>query len=263
MSTVGTLHEPGAWQRGNDRKPPFAIAFIGLGALIIVLIGVWATVRGEPELLPRSLLMGAFFSTLAAYVYSTRVRSRHHESHIALTTYRRTRATEIRYSRTQHLLFTANIASLAAWATAGALEFTFTGEPPDPTLVAVWGACAALSAGCLLLIAVGRVQRGRLLLTEAGVHQEGQWGKSFLAWDSATGIEPAHDGRSATITLPAPEGAAPEKTGSPGLHINTSVFDLDRALVYHLLRHYLENPQDRAELGTNASLERIRSRAFR
>lgn len=273
MSTAETLDEPREWRSGHDRRPQCSIAFMGLATLIVVLTGAWAAARGQPELLPRSLLMGAFFSTLAAHVYATRVRSHHRDSDIARTTHRGKRATEICYSRAQHVIFAATLGSLAAWATAGALEFTFTGEPPNPALVTLWGACAALSAGCLLLIAVGRIRRGRLVLTEEGVHQEGRWGESFLAWDASSGIEPGHDGRIATIALLAPEGALQprstgrmarlEKPSSPGMHINTSVFDLDKALVYHLLRHYLETPQDRAELGTDASIERIRSRAFR
>lgn len=272
MSTTATLDEPREWRNGHDRRPQYAIAFMGLATLVVVLTGAWAATQGEPERLPRGLLMGAFFGTLAAHIYVTRARSHHRESNIARTTYRATPATEIRYSRAQHVIFTANLGSLAAWATAGALEFTFTGESPNPALIALWGICAAFSAGCLLLIAVGRIRRGRLLLTEAGIHQQGQWGESFLAWDAGSDIEAGHDGRTATIALPAPEGALQprstgwmarlEQTSSPGMHINTSVFDLDRALVYHLLRHYLENPQDRAELGTSASIERIRSRAF-
>jgi DNA-binding transcriptional LysR family regulator len=44
------------------------------------------------------------------------------------------------------------------------------------------------------------------------------------------------------------------------LRIYADFLAIDRVLLYHLLRFYNEHPQARVELGTPASIDRIRSR---
>jgi hypothetical protein len=53
-----------------------------------------------------------------------------------------------------------------------------------------------------------------------------------------------------------------QREDAPGIHILTEHFAVSPVPLFHLLRFYHEHPADRAELGTSASLQRLREGRF-
>ncbi|WP_425903020.1 hypothetical protein [Rhodococcus sp. DT1] len=133
--------------------------------------------------------------------------------------------------------------------------------------------------GCVVgfflpMMLAGRIRRGRLVLTPNVIHQRGWSLESTLDWHSILTVRPVVLGNWAVVLLGHPaaqwerRATVPRGLGwgglpiTPMIEVHCHMHPVDPTLLYTLLRFYLENPQARTELGTEAALERIKARRF-
>jgi hypothetical protein len=107
-----------------------------------------------------------------------------------------------------------------------------------------------------------------------GIYHWSWLGCSFYSWRAVVGLV-AYNDRGAKVQLVAGANPAQEPTNleenwfskfdsvrKGNAKIAVTVFAVHPALVYYALRFYHENPELRAELGTDAGVERIRRADF-
>ncbi|WP_199434005.1 hypothetical protein [Qaidamihabitans albus] len=155
---------------------------------------------------------------------------------------------------------------LVALFAVGAFDATGGGR------IALGGVAAALS-GYFVLVALGRVARGRIERSPEGIYQRSWSFEVFLPWRGVVRLAPRGEDGQAIYVVGfgnAPWhrrrfvnlGRKDRPLTTPGIHIPGNVLAVDPALVYHLLGYYLDNAAARAELGTEAALRRARAAAF-
>ncbi|WP_430790898.1 hypothetical protein [Actinoplanes sp. G11-F43] len=112
---------------------------------------------------------------------------------------------------------------------------------------------------------------GRLTLSPDGVHHRGLALTQFSPWTSIAGVGAIESGQERTIVIDVDPGDddrirhfLPKDTHPllPAIVVSDTWLLTDPTLVHETLRHYLDNPGDRHELGTRAAVDRIRHRRF-
>ncbi len=276
MPSSNSLPRPDEWPAQDGRRYVAAFVFVTILGTALIPVGVGFAAIGKAGAVKYALLLAAFFLLIAAYTFVTRIRPQHRETDIALTTHSGSPATEIRYSQAQFVIIVALVTCMAAVFTFAAVDYAFAADnaAASPVAATLCGLAAAFFLSFLLLVLLGRLRRGRILLSEQGIHQEGRAFTSFLPWDAFVGVKPAHNGLMAEVLVVASANAPWERRqhGSvwkldklppvPMIEIDTTVIAVDRNLIYHLVRYYVENPSARPELGTQASVQRAREAQF-
>jgi hypothetical protein len=115
-----------------------------------------------------------------------------------------------------------------------------------------------------------RLTRGVVMLTPHGVYHRSWAFDSFLSWEQAVSVSAGQlDGQ--LITLAAYDNARPpvrrrsriwkqpEYKLAPHTAIRGMYLSVDPGLAFHTLNFYHANPRARAELGTEAAAQRVRS----
>lgn len=275
MPSSSPLETPAEWPVENRGR--FFLAFVvlvGLGVLSIdvALVAVVTAFAGAAKY---AVLIAGLAWFAAAFGYLTRIRPQHRIADIGTTTIGGRRGTEIRYSGAQFILLNLVMACLflcalfAAWDYGNAGGDAFT--PGIPMLLA--SAVALFFASYFVFVALGRIRRGRVILSEGGIHQEGRAFESFLRWDSFVGIKSGYNGTREVLVIAHSNApwqkwhlAGPWKLDKlppvPMIEIDTIHLAVDPTLVYHLVRYYVENPSMRQELGTETVLRRVHERSF-
>lgn len=275
MPSSSRLETPAEWP--VESRGRFTLAFgvlLVLGALSVA-VGLIAAGTGFAEATKYAVLVAGLFWFAGAFGYLTRLRPQHRLSDINTTTIGGRHATEIRYSGAQFGLINLLVVCLFLCAVFAAWDYGNIGDRAfasgGPMLLA---AVAALFFGSyFVLLALGRIRRGRVILAADGIHQEGRAFESFLAWDSFAGIKPSYNGSREVLVIAysnAPwqkrQLAGPWKLDKlppvPMIVIDTIHLAVDPTLVYHLLRFYVENPKARDEFGTEAVLRRVQEQSF-
>jgi hypothetical protein len=147
-------------------------------------------------------------------------------------------------------------------------------------LAVLAGPAGGWTALLLVEVVLGRARAGGLSLSAKGVHQRARAYESFLTWSDLSGLSASDHADRYRIfvdrhVLLVGYGNVPWQRRQiatmfgfdrlpmrPEIDVHCELFDIDSVLLYHLLRFYLEHPEARDELGTPASLTRIRDRAF-
>lgn len=135
------------------------------------------------------------------------------------------------------------------------------------------GLVALFFASFFVLVALGRIRRGRIILAADGIYQEGRSFESFLPWDSFVGIKAGYNGTREVLVVAYSNAswrkrqlAGPWKLDKlppvPMIEIDTFHLAVDPTLVYHLVRFYVENPHAREELGTETVMRRVQEQSF-
>jgi hypothetical protein len=113
----------------------------------------------------------------------------------------------------------------------------------------------------------GRIVRGYVTLTPHGIHHRGPMENAFIPWLAVLTVTAAFD-RGPVIRLLTSDAVKRHSTSwlafrrkpRVGLvEIRGNMLAVDPALLYYALDYYLKNPDARAELSTDAGLQRIRS----
>lgn len=140
-------------------------------------------------------------------------------------------------------------------------------------LAAVLGLIGAFFLSYFVQILLGQRRRGYLVLSDRGVLQRGMAFSSFLPWEAFGGVSAAYNGRPEVLVLAyqnarwtnarsAACGVSTSCRPVPMIEIDLIHFTVDANLMYHLIRFYVDNPAARAELGTQACLDRARAAAY-
>ncbi|GAA4937648.1 hypothetical protein [Actinoplanes utahensis] len=127
----------------------------------------------------------------------------------------------------------------------------------------------AAVAGLMLCLAPGR-----LTLTPDGLHHRSLSFTQYSPWSSVFAVEPVEIGHERAVVVEVeaseadrirhylPRPLRPEHPLLPSIVVTDTWLATDPLLVYETLWHYHANPDDRAELGTPAALERILHRRW-
>lgn len=274
MPSSNRLTPPAEWPVDDGIGYKAALGFVTALGVACVPIGFGFAAIGKPAALKYALLLAALFLLSAAFGLVTRVRPQHHADDITITLRDGRPATEIRYSRAAFTIVATLVACLAIICALAALDFASAqGVPAAPVGMVAFGLATLFFLSFFVLAALRRLERGYIVLSQQGIHQRGRAFCSFLPWEAFAGVEASYNGTPEVLVI-AYANAAWQRCQLGGvwkldklppvamIEIDTTAIAVDRTLVYHLVRFYVENPTARAELGTEASLQRIRTRSF-
>lgn len=252
-------------------------AFAGLGLLAFVGTAMNLLSQPPPDELP-GIIGGAVFLLLSAHTAFTRLFVRKRGSsavyggqlnqfseHGALIPYSKTQwFTALGFLTILTIVFvlmssTSWIAIIMAIRYDGAMIFQCI-TSTVLSLVASWFCWQVYT---------GRIMRGYLFLTPTGILHR-SWGfTSFFPWDSLVSVTPV-DPTKKLIYAGVKNNASPafarhatmlskgELAFRPHMGLFTTNLAVDPALTYHAVRYYFENPDKRAELGTQDGVRRLR-----
>jgi hypothetical protein len=158
-------------------------------------------------------------------------------------------------------LFTVVMAALALWPE----------ELADGDLVArLVGAAGTVLLGGMFLLGVANSRHGgSLALTPAGLRSGRPGFGVFVPWDAIEGVAATQTVGTPLIGVYVKDRGAIEATrmarlllrldrGRAGdVTLSPAVFEVEPAWVLATLRHYVEHPEDRRELGTAAAVTRF------
>jgi hypothetical protein len=275
--SVGALSRPSEWpDRGGFKGYSALIVIIVLGVLSIPM-GFAFVAIGKPGGLKYGLIFAVIFLLTAALGYRTKVRPQHVDGDITTGRFDDCPGTELRYSS---FAFGAQVGLMACMTAVFLLASVDyyrsipSGEVTAPQAATiVFGLIGLFFASFLVLVVTGRLRRGKLVLSQRGIHQRGWTFSSFLPWESFIGVKAIYDVRPYVLVI-AYANAPWEKRQivklwkvdklppAPMIEVNCMSLAIGPNLIYWLLRFYVENSVARAELGAEAAIRRARSGVF-
>lgn len=275
MPSSNSLQRPAEWPLQDSARYRASLVFLVLLWLACIPVGFGFAAIGKASAVKYVVLVAVLFLCAAAFNFITRIRPQHRESDIALTSDSGHPATEIRYSRDQFVLLATMTACLAGLCAFASWDFVSEGDevPAAPIAAGLAGLAAAFFLSFFALVGVGRLRRGRIVLSQRGIRQEGRAFTSFLPWAALAGAKAAYNGTPEVLVVAYANAQWEKQQLSnvwkldklppvPMIEIDTLPLAVDETVIYHLLQFYLENPTARAELGTENSLRRARSQTF-
>jgi hypothetical protein len=182
--------------------------------------------------------------------------------------------TQVRYSALVFQLMAALMATMAALCGGGAVEiFLNTRGEGFPGASIIFGAIGLFCGLYLVAVLTGRLQRGSLVLSPDGIRQRGWSFESYLPWASVAGATPVHHGFPETLVIAYSNTVWKRRYTtrffrtdrlplSPLIEVDTRQFAIDPVLLHHLVSYYANNPETRAELGTDAAISRARAHNY-
>jgi hypothetical protein len=273
MPSSSRLSRPAEWPGSGGEKPIAGLLFVGVLGIACVPVGLGFVAIGKPGGLKYALLLAALFLLVAVYGYITRVRPTHRDANVALGRYDDLPAIELKYSGAAFAILVGIVTCLAVTCSFASAEFFLAGDeiPASPVAATLCGAAALFFVSFLVFVATGQLQRGRVVLSPRGIYQRGRAFSSFLAWEAIAGVKASYDGLTPYVLVVAYTNTPWEKRqyGKPWrldklppvpmIAIDCTALAIDRNLVYHFVKYYVDNPHAREELGAEASLQRART----
>lgn len=276
MPSSERLARPEEWPARYGAKYMLSLVFVTIIGIACVPIGLGFAAIGRPAAVRYAMLLAALLLLAVAFGLVTRVLPKQRLDDVALTVYGDSPATEIRYSQAAFAITAALMACLTTICAMGAFDFAFATQdvPAAPIASILLGLGALFSVSFFAFAALGRVKRGRIVLSRRGIHQHGRAFSSFLEWESLVGVKATHNGVPEVLVIADAQARwerhqhggvwkLDKPPPVPMIEVDTTMLAVDPTLVYHLLRFYVENPAARTELGTETSLRRVRTEDFR
>lgn len=250
----------------GPRYPPrWILPFI---AVMTLLTAIGVTLAGQardPVGAGVCLLFAALFGHLAGYgVYLRWIPLRRGpampDEHSG--------GTGFRYATWAYYWYVAPVA-LAVLGLALFAVLSFGDSAVFAAVLLVFCLPVAVSIGFMVYLAPGR-----LTLTPDGVHHRGLTLVQYSPWSSIVAVVAIDSGHERTIVVEVdpgdddrlrhylPKGLRSVHPLLPSIVVSDTWLLTDPTLVHETLRHYLDVPEDRAELGTRAAVDRIRHRRF-
>lgn len=231
------------------------VAFFGIAA-------VAAATTGDPVVAAACVLATAWFGSLGWFLLRYRLATRKSDRGIVLISAPEGRpATCIRYPR-------GLLAALGVWVGASAAGLVWVGvelaSSGSWVPAALLGSVGLALTALLAITATGRGVFGGVVLTPDHVQVRGRSPDRVLRWDEVVALSPQvrYSGWVRTrslVVVGSGEHSALARRGRD-LVLPCEDLDADPLVAFHTIRFYLQNPTLRAELGTEASLSRIRRR---
>lgn len=275
MPSSSRLETPAEWP--VESKGRFVLGCAGTALLGLLSVGVGLIAAGTDfeAAVKYTALFTIMLWSATAFGYLTRLRPQHRASDISTTTINGHRATAIRYSGAQFALINLVVACLLVFTACVSWDYAHAGgdafAPGIPTFFA--GLFALFFVSFFVLVALGRIRRGRIILAADGIHHEGRSFESFLPWDSVVGIKAGYNGTREVLVVGYSNASWRKRqlTGLwkldklppvPMIEVDTVHLAVDPTLVYRLVRLYVENPHARGELGTETVVRRVQEQSF-
>jgi hypothetical protein len=171
----------------------------------------------------------------------------------------------VRYSLVAFVCLVGLMCCVTAIFVLAAVDYAAGGTRGAAAVFGVFGMGAATF---VVLVLAGRVQRGRLMLSAEGIEQRGWAFTSFLPWEAFAGVKAAYNGRPEVLVIAYAN--APWRKQQvvrswkidklppvPMIEVDTTQFAVPQEALYYLLKYYVEHPEARAELGTDAVAARL------
>ncbi|AQA06314.1 hypothetical protein BVC93_11400 [Mycobacterium sp. MS1601] len=248
-----------------------SIALTGAIALAALLSGAVLAVSGN-TVAPKYCVLFAVAMALVAALGVTMRRHRHGLSSAVRTVDAAgVRATEVRYSATQFGILVALMTCLALLCLLGAAEAYLRSDSSGfPGLSVLLGGAGVFLASFGIAAATGRLRRGAVALSGAGISQRGWSFESRLDWSAVAGINPGHNGYPVILVIGYTNAEWTRRQITriwridrlppvPMIELDCRKFDIDPDALLRYLQTYVESAAARDELGTEAALIRARA----
>lgn len=275
MLSSGSLARPTEWPASGKRKFVAPLSVLLLFGLFCAIVGLASV--GSDQLFGALLgfCSALLFFVVAEFLFLTRMRRRDRTSDLGTIEVEGKPGLEIRYSMAVFAVLALSVLCLAMIGSIVAVYFTATaaGSPGNLTGAIVCWLFVALVCVFLVQVVLGRRRRGNIVLSDRGIQQRGMSFVSELPWRSVAGVSASYNGRPEVLVIGCDDTSWERRALGrlwrvdklppvPMIEVDCLFFALDEALIYHLLRFYVENPQARSELGTDAAMDRVRRSAF-
>ncbi|WP_141868688.1 hypothetical protein [Arthrobacter sp. SLBN-53] len=181
--------------------------------------------------------------------------------------------TEIRHSGAQFRLLVALMTCSAALFLSAMIDTVINGDQPASAITGtLFGAIGLYLVSFPLAAGFGRITRGGLLLSEHGVTQRGWSFENQLSWPDIAGMKPANNGHPIIMLIGYTNTSWQRRYTSrlwkidrlppvPMIEIDCRKFSVEPSALLSFLSAYVDTPDNRAELGTPATLDRARRSA--
>ncbi|SMD23593.1 PH domain-containing protein [Kibdelosporangium aridum] len=262
MPSSDRLPWPAEWPHHSGRRYVPGIVLLVLFGLAAFAAGLGFVAIGAPGGLKYGSFAALLFMFGAFFIYYTRVRRPAGYADVRSGN----QATEVRYSLVAFVCLIAQMGCFTALFVFAVVDYARHGI----TAAAIaFGGLGLGVATFVVGVLSGRVRRGRLTLSADGIEQRGWTFSSFLPWEAFAGVKAAYNGRPEVLVI-AYANAEWRKQQVvrfwkidrlppvPMIEVDCAQFAVPPEGLYALLKHYVEHPEARTELGTDAVLARLR-----
>lgn len=184
---------------------------------------------------------------------------------------------EIRYALWPFVILIAMMACFAVFCVMAAVEIPIRQDEGFPGAAVIAGGMGLVFVSFLITVAIGRIRRGRITLSSRGITHRGWSFESRLDWPDIVvvmmtfigheglpvilvgGDANAHWIRRDTTRIWRME----RLPNIPMIQIDFRPFDIDPYQLFRYVQTYVDNPELRDELGTEATLHRALTEDWR
>lgn len=263
---------PEGWAGSSDGvRFHFAVGVLTTLAVISVLFGIVVARAGNFVALRYCLLFALIVVLIAALPATVRYSHVHLSDAIRTVDQDGIPGTEIRYSTLRFVILVALMGCLTVFCGMGAVEIFIHQDEGFPGGAVLIGAFGVVSAFFLAAVAFGRIRRGGITLSSQGFAHRGWSFESRLDWPAVAGVMPAFHGYPSVLVIGYPNVDWIRRNTTrfwridslppvPMIEFDCRQFDVDPRALYDYVLAYVDNPELRAELGTEAALARARQR---
>ncbi|SEL35996.1 hypothetical protein SAMN05444583_10876 [Rhodococcus maanshanensis] len=274
MQFSRALEVPSEWPAARyTMTEKLAMAMMTGFGLIAVLVGLAGWAGGFPAALRYSLGIACLFFLIVATGVAVR-DSNHRDGDIRTVAVGGIPATELRQSRRVWVLLVALMTCLTALSLGAAIEI-YLKVPSSfvPGAAMVFGLFGIFLATFLVVVSARLLRPGYIQLTRDGIRHRGWSFESYLPWEAVAGAKAAYNGYRMVLVIGYANAAWERRYTTsvwridrlppvPMIEVDCRKFAIDEALMFHLVTHYANNADARAELGTEAAVGRARTRDY-
>ncbi len=270
MQSSGHQDIPSGWTDTHDGVK-FYLSAVGLSAIsaFSFLFGIMMAAAGNVIALKYFLLFALFTALIVAFAFVGRFRRVHLSSAIRTIERDGVPGTEIRYSGSQFTILVALMGCGTVLCATAAIETYIYQDEGFPGFAVVIGALSIIFASFIAVVVSARVRRGGVTLSSQGIYQRGWSFESRLDWSAFAAFKAATNGYPVILAIAYANADWNRRyttrfwhidrlPPAPMIEFDCRQFDVDPYILYSYVRTYVENPELRAELGTEAALARAR-----
>lgn len=243
----------------------FALATLTTFAMVSVLFGLLGAQAGNFVALRYCLLFALVVALVIAYSVVVRIRRVDPSAAVRTVELDGISGTEIRYSAWQFKILVALMVCCTVFCGMAAIEIFIHQDEGFPGGAVLIGALGVVCASFVGAVGVGCVRRGGITLSSQGVVHRGRSFESRLDWPAIAGVTPASNGYPAILVIGYANADWVRRYTTrfwridrlppvPMIEFDYRLFDVDPRSLYDFVRTYVDNPELRAELGTEAAL---------
>ncbi|TMS54645.1 hypothetical protein [Mycobacterium sp. DBP42] len=261
---------PAGWTDTHDGVK-FHLSAVGLSAIsaFSFLFGIMIAAAGNVIALKYFLLFALFTALIVAFALVSRYRRVYLSSAIRTIDRDGVPGTEIRYSGWQFTILVAFMGCGTLFCATAAIETVIYQDEGFPGFAVVIGTLGIVFATFIAVVASARVRRGGVTLTSQGIIQRGRSFESRLDWSAIADVKAATDGHPYILMIGYANADWNRRYTTrfwridrlppvPMIVFDFRQLDVGPHVLYAYVRTYADNPELRAELGTEAALSRAR-----